>query len=229
MTELVGANILVLGATGALGSRIAARLAAAGAHLVLTGSDAARLEALDLPGERVLVDLGADVSDLVPAVLETVERLDGIVVAAGVVAFGPASELDGDILSALFAVNALGPIQVISAASPALAESAAGGREPFVVTISGVVAENPTAGLAAYSASKAALAAFMKAAGREARRSGVRLVDARPGHTETGLVTRAIAGTAPRFPAGLDPDAVADRIVRAIVDGETDLPSGAFG
>jgi hypothetical protein len=56
----------------------------------------------------------------------------------------------------------------------------------------------------------------------------VRLLDARPGHTETGLATRPVEGRAPSFPPGLDPDAVAARIVRAIVDGEKDLPSSAF-
>lgn len=54
------------------------------------------------------------------------------------------------------------------------------------------------------------------------------MIDVRPPHTETGLADRAIAGTAPRLPTGLDPDAVAARIVQAIVDGETDLPSEAF-
>ena len=62
----------------------------------------------------------------------------------------------------------------------------------------------------------------------EARRSRVRVVDARPPHTETGLAGRPIAGTAPRLPQGLVPQAVADRILRAIVDDELDLPSTAF-
>ncbi|NBU16623.1 MAG: short-chain dehydrogenase, partial [Actinobacteria bacterium] len=61
-----------------------------------------------------------------------------------------------------------------------------------------------------------------------ARRTGIRVIDARPPHTETGLATRAVAGTAPRFPQGLSPDTVASRIVAAIADGETDLPSSAF-
>jgi cyclic-di-GMP-binding biofilm dispersal mediator protein len=37
-----------------------------------------------------------------------------------------------------------------------------------------------------------------------------------------------VAGTAPKFPQGLDPAAVASRIVTAVRDGETDLPSAAF-
>jgi cyclic-di-GMP-binding biofilm dispersal mediator protein len=69
---------------------------------------------------------------------------------------------------------------------------------------------------------------FNEALAREARRSGVRVIDARPPHTETGLATRAIAGTPPKFPTGLEPVQVARRVVQAIADGETDLPSGAF-
>ncbi|MCU0266703.1 MAG: SDR family NAD(P)-dependent oxidoreductase, partial [Actinomycetia bacterium] len=94
---------------------------------------------------------------------------------------------------------------------------------------SAVVAEHPTAGMAAYSASKAALTAHDVAVGRELRRAGIRVVDARPPHTQTGLAQRPLAGTAPRLPAGLAPDAVAARVVAAIEDDERDLPSAAFG
>ena len=228
MTELAGKTILVVGATGALGSRLAARLSDAGATVVLTGTDRARLDALPVPGRRIVLDLASGAHDAPALAAEASGGLDGVVIAAGVVAFGPAAELDAATVARLFAVNATGPVALVAAALPLLAESAAEGRNPFVLTISGVVAESPTAGLAAYSASKAALAAFVAAASREARRLGVRLLDARPGHTETGLATRAIAGTAPVFPPGLDADAVVDRLIAAIVAGEKDLPSTAF-
>ena len=87
-----------------------------------------------------------------------------------------------------------------------------------IVTLSAVVAEMPTAGMAAYSTVKSAVTAFDAAAARELRRSGIRLIDVRPPHTETGLAERPIAGTAPSLPAGRDPDDVAARIVAAIRD-----------
>ena len=83
--------------------------------------------------------------------------------------------------------------------------------------------------LAAYGASKAAVRAFDEALGREARRRKIRVIDARPPHTETGLATRALAGQAPRMPVGLDPAQVADTICAAIAGDQVDLPSGAFG
>jgi len=68
----------------------------------------------------------------------------------------------------------------------------------------------------------------MKAASRELRRDGIRVFDARPGHTETGLAGRAIAGTAPTFAPGMAAEAVAARILKAIIEDEKDLPSTEF-
>ncbi|MGY4856794.1 SDR family NAD(P)-dependent oxidoreductase [Cryobacterium sp. AP23] len=230
MAELRGSTILVVGATGGLGREIARLLAAAGATLVLSARDPDQLVALGLPGTFVAADLTdpAAIRGLVDAAVAVTGQLDGVVVAAGVVAFGPAETLSPDVVDELFTVNSTAPILLFQAAHAALVESASAGRSPFLLTLSGVVSESPTANLAAYSASKAAVAAFVAAAGREVRRAGIRVIDARPGHTETALSTHPVAGTAPRFPAGLDPVAVAERIVRAIVDGERDLPSTAF-
>lgn len=226
MTDLHGAVVLVAGASGGLGTLIASELEAGGATVVRGGRDGGHLSGPD----AYLADLRAREGgpSLVQAATRAHGRLDGVVVAAGVVAFGDASAVDDETLDELFAVNATGPIRILRSAFPALVESAAAGRSPFALTISGVVAEAPTAGLAAYSASKAALMAFVQAASREYRRKGVRLLDARPGHTSTALSQHPIAGTAPKLGEGLTPEAVARRIVAGIVDDEKDLPSTAF-
>jgi len=226
MTDINDAVVLVVGASGGLGSRIAALLAEAGAIVVRGGRNPGRLTGPD----AYLADLRtADgPASLVAAAVAAHDRLDGVVIAAGVVAFGGAPDLTEATLQELVDTNMLAPIRLIRAATPALAASAASGRKPFVVTISGIVAEAPTAGMAAYSASKSGLAAFMTAASREYRRQGIRLLDARPGHTGTRLSEHPLAGVAPAFGAGLDPDDVAARILRAVVDEEKDLPSTAF-
>ena len=223
MTDLQGAVILVVGATGGLGSRLVRQLRAAGATVIPSGrlSPASDVLLADLRGRGAA-------SDVITRAVAAYGRLDGLVIAAGVVAFGPIEELRDDTLRDLFDLNVLAPIQLIRAATPHLAASASAGREPFIVTLSGIVAEAPTAGLAAYSASKAALNAFTKAATRELRRASIRLLDARPGHAQTSLSKHPIAGSAPALPPGLDPDAVVARIVAAIVAGERDLPSSAF-
>jgi cyclic-di-GMP-binding biofilm dispersal mediator protein len=227
MTSLTNATVLVIGAAGGIGQSLCAALRDAGATVIGTTKDAGKLSSLatTTSSQRVL-DL-AD-GDSIAAFLDDIEAddvaLTGIIVAAGVVGFGNAVDVPAAGFDRMMAINATGPIHVLSALSPIVGQSGDG----FVVTLSGMIAETPMAGLSAYSASKAALHAFSIAAGREFRRLGVRLIDARPGHTESGLATRALFGEAPNFGEGLTTDAVAARIVAAIVNDEKDLPSAAF-
>jgi len=231
MSDLKGKNILVMGASGVLGSLIASKLAGLGATVMATSSSLDSAERVPHNANpRLLVDLSSaeSIRVLLEYLLDSDVKVDGIVNATGVVAFGNFSELDSETLVKLFAVNTTGPIQLIQGLIGHLKASSASGNEPFIVNISGVVSESPMAGLAAYSASKAALFAFDQAISRELRRDGIRVIDARPGHTETGLATRAISGTAPAFPEGMSAEHVANRIIKAIVEDEKDLPAAAF-
>ena len=231
MTELKGKNILVLGASGVLGSTIATQLSGLGATVMATSSTIESAERVPTGANpRLLVDLTSQESIrvLTDYLLDSNVKIDGIINATGVVAFGNFSDLDSETLLKLFAVNVTGPMSLVQGLIGRLKESAASGNDPFIVNISGVVAETPMAGLGAYSASKSALYAFDQAISRELRRDGIRVIDARPGHTETGLATRAIAGQAPSFPQGMTPEHVATRIVTAIVQDEKDLPSSSF-
>lgn len=230
MTELAGASILIVGASGGLGSTLARELSARGAKLTLAGQSAEKLAALGVPGAHAVGDVTAQgVPELyVNHAIAAHQGLDGVIYAAGAVAFGPAAELTDEVADKLWALNTRGWMSMLRASIPALTRSAEAGRKPFVLTLSGVVAETPTAGLAAYSAVKAALSAFSVATQRELRRGGIRVVDARPGHTETELSKHPLSGTPPVFPAGLSPQAVTTRLVEAIENEEKDLPSGSF-
>ncbi len=230
MAELADRSVLVAGASGGLGAPIARLLAERGARLTLAARDASRLQALGLEATTVAVDLRrAGAADrAVAAAVQAYGGLDGVVTATGVVAFGPALQMPDEVLVELFTINTLAPVRLLRAAAPALQQSAHAGLSPFACTISAVVAEQPVAGMAAYSASKAAVTAFDAAVARELRRSGIRVLDARPPHTETGLASRPVAGQAPALPRGLEPQAVAQRIVTALLDGERDLPAASF-
>lgn len=213
--DLDGRVVAVVGATGGLGRAVSAALAARGAIVVPAGRSA---------------ELAIDVRDatagdtLVRGVLDRHGRLDGVIVASGIVAFGDLADTEDVITEELMLTNALGPLWLARRALPVLAE-----RQGFFAAVTGVVAETPQPGMAAYSASKAALAAGLAAIRREFRRRKVAVIDVRPPHTETGLATRPIAGTAPPLPTGLDPAVVATAIVTAIVDERDELPSDAFG
>ena len=148
--------------------------------------------------------------------------LNIVINAMGVVAFGEIGATSVDTIEEVFLTNTFGHIFLMQAALSKISQGS------VLVGISGVIAEQNLPGMSVYGASKSAVRSFDEALAREARKAGVRVIDARPPHTETGLSSRAIAGDPPKFPVGLDPIKVAQRIVRAIADGETDLPSTVF-
>jgi short-subunit dehydrogenase len=228
VTDLSSAHVLVLGATGGLGSATARQLAAAGARLTLSARDEGRLAAVAAGlGDAVVTTVAADLTRpdgpaTVVGAAASAAPLSGIVNAAGVVAFGAVEDLDDDTLDEVLLLDLVAPIRVARAALAVLGE---GG---FLLQVSAVVAERPVPGMAAYCAAKAGLTAFDAALATELRRRRIRVLDARPPHTETGLATRPIAGEAPRLPQGLRPEAVAERLVRALRDDERDLPASAF-
>ncbi|MBX5329994.1 SDR family oxidoreductase [Rhodococcus fascians] len=217
--NLDGARILVFGASGGLGGPIVEQLAQAGARLTISGRSLESAEHHTVNADLTLPDSARSV------VAEAVEHhggLDGIVIAAGVVAFGPVTEVDDDTVDELLLLNYLAPLRIMREALTTLDQ---GG---FVLNISAVVADKPMPNMGAYSASKAAASALVKSVRTEARKSKIRIVDVRPPHTETGLATRPIAGQAPKLPQGLTPEAVAARIVAAITDDETDVGADQF-
>jgi short-subunit dehydrogenase len=206
--------VLVAGATGVLGGELARALAAAGARVGLTGRDDDRLQALaaELGGVPALAADAVDVDAVrtaVDSVADALGGLDAVVVAWGVVAFGPAADADDAVTEELFAVNALAPMSLVRAALPRMAD---GGS---VVLLSAIVADAPTLGMAEYSASKAALSAWASVLRRELRGRSIGVLDVRPPHIDTGLVDRALAGEPPRLPAGHD----RAELVAAVLDG----------
>ena len=221
---MAGRSVLVAGATGGLGSAIAHNLARRWAVLTLVARRRDALAALDVPGHRLALDLRDPLSceAAVRAAVGHAGKLDVVVNAVGVVAFGPIEELSVDTMEELFMTNTFLPIMLAKAALGALTQ---GG---VIVNIPGVIAEQSLPGMAAYGASKAAVRSFDEALAREARRRKIRVIDARPPHTETGLADRPLEGQTPKMPHGLDPVAVAATICEAIAGGTADLPSTAF-
>jgi short-subunit dehydrogenase len=228
--ELANKRFLVVGASGVLGAEITRQLRAKGAEVMGTASSNESAAKIPNVAEvRLLLDLTQPESiTTLTDYLVAASGVDGIINAAGVVAFGPAAELSQETISKLTAINFQGAVQLMTQLHPALKASAESGNEPVVVNITGVVAETPMPNLAAYSGSKTAIHGFLQAITREWRRDGIRVISARPGHTETGLAQRAIQGDPPQFPQGFSPEHVAARILEAIVADEKDLPASAF-
>lgn len=215
MTALSGAVVAVVGASGGLGSELVRQAKARGAAVLECGRN----------GPDVAMDLrNDDAGDaLVTEAHRRFGRLDVVIVASGVVAFGELADTEPIIVEELFLTNAMGPLWLARSVLPAL--TATGG---CFAAITGVVAETAYPGMAAYGASKSALSHGLAAWRREVRRHGVTVLDARPPHTETGLATRPLAGTAPRMPTGLTPAHVAGCILDGIEAGDSEIASSSF-
>ncbi len=221
-------TFLVIGANGALGREVSKLLLEKGFAVI--GTARSNESAAALPAglkQALLLDLEdqASIETLTNYLNNSSDSLDGIVNASGRVGFGPVTETPAKDAQRLMQINHLGPAAVISALLPKLSAST---NEPFVAAITGVVAEKVFPGMSAYVASKTAHSTWLKAFGMEARRAKVRVMDARPGHTETGLASRPLFGAAPGFPTGMTAEFVASKIVEGILMGATELPSEAF-
>ncbi|MFP8905831.1 SDR family NAD(P)-dependent oxidoreductase [Streptomyces atacamensis] len=206
-------RLLVVGATGVLGGAAADALARRGDALFLAGRDRERLasaarrldagsapcDAYDLDGMAALPRLAA----------EAMGGLDGVLVAIGAVAFGPAEGTGAAVTEHLFAVNTLAPIAVLSAALPLLDPPGT------LAATTGVVAVRPQPRMAAYSASKAALSAWLTAVAAERRRTGLSVADLHLPHTDTGLAGRAVAGSPPPLPRAAPLEETVGKIVAA--------------
>lgn len=216
--ELSNKVALVAGGTGGIGRHIVHELGARGATVVT-----ASRRQHDSPN-HIPADLRSpeECQRVIDSVINQHGALDIVVNAVGVVAFGDVAATTVDTTEELFLTNVFTHIFLCGSALPHM------NKGGVIVGISGVTAESNLPGMAVYGASKAAMRSFNDGFAREARRVGVRVVDARPPHTESGLAQHPIAGTAPRLPQGLEPSAVASRIVDAIVNGETDLSSTSF-
>ncbi|KMO93398.1 SDR family NAD(P)-dependent oxidoreductase [Streptomyces roseus] len=209
-------RVLVVGATGELGTHAVHGLLARGAQPAVAGRDTARLDALAIRTGCPAFPIDAYDLDgcarAAPRAAAALGGLDGVLVAVGVPAFGSADSVPDAVAEHLMTVNALCPMAVLRGAVPVVRD---GG---FLAAITGAIVETPLMGTADYAAAKSALSVWLGVVSREVRRRGVDVVDARLPHMDTGFTTRAIAGSPPRLPAGADPAtemaALLDRLLR---------------
>jgi 3-oxoacyl-[acyl-carrier protein] reductase len=128
MFDLTGMTALVTGASGGIGSAIAQALAGQGARLVVSGSNAGKLEAFraELGGDHVA--LACDLSDaaavdaLVPRAVEALGgKVDILVNNAGVTRDNLAMRMKDEEWDQVIRVNLEAAFRLIRAASPSIA------------------------------------------------------------------------------------------------------------
>jgi len=183
---------LITGASGGLGTAIAAALHEDGWRLVLLGRNdralerlAASLHMADAVIGRADVRAWASVESATTAALATTGRLDLVVAGAGVLTVGATDAAPLEEWQDTLAVNLLGAYHTIRATLPALRQ--AGGR---YVLISSIAGRKGLPNLSAYSASKAALIALGESTAAEAEDDGVQVTSIVLGPTDTPMLDR---------------------------------------
>ncbi len=115
------ARLVVVGATGGIGSALARRLAARGQEPFLIGRDAAKLAALgaELGAAHAVADV-MDAAALKAAVLAAGSPLAGLAYCVGSILMKPLARLGEAEMLETFRLNALGAALAVQAAGPGL-------------------------------------------------------------------------------------------------------------
>lgn len=218
MTNLSGQIALVTGASRGIGAAVARALAAAGAHVVITGRDAKSLEAIeeaifDSGGSATIApaDLaeGDSIARLAEAIAQRWGKLDVMVHAAAVLPeLSGVRDIDQTQFSRALTINVLAT-QALIARFDALFKAA---DDPRLIYLTTSVAASPRAYWGAYAASKAAAEVLVASYAEEARniaRTRVAIVD--PGATRTAMRAKAYPGEDPA--SVKPPEAVAERVL----------------
>jgi NAD(P)-dependent dehydrogenase (short-subunit alcohol dehydrogenase family) len=181
----------VTGSTSGIGRAIAVEMAAEGARVVVHGRDpgrgAAVVEAIEGAGGSAVflpADLGTEAA-CEELVADSAAALEGLtVVVNNAVAHlvdghdSAVADMDTAVWETTFRVNVSAPMWLARAAIPHL--RAAGGGS--IINISSRQGERPSAGLAAYAASKGALNALTRAIAVEEAPNAIRCNTISPGY-----------------------------------------------
>lgn len=224
---LSGKLALVTGASRGIGAATAQALAAAGAHVVLTGRTTGGLEEVEeaihkAGGHATIAPLdlidGESIGRLAQAIAGRWDALDILVLnAATLGALAAVPAIDAKEFARLLTLNIAAPQALIAAFDRMLRAS----KDARVVAVTSSVVK-PRAYWGAYGASKAALETLVGAYGEEMKNiSAIRTHIVDPGATRTAMRARAFPGEDPATLKG--PEVVADAIVDLVV---ADTPTG---
>lgn len=223
--ELRNARVLLTGATGGIGSAIAAALAAGGARLTLVGRNTEALErlAMRLSGEyatacdSVAADLcSAAGREAVRAHCARHTELQVLVNNAGISAFGLLDAQPDALIDSIVQTNLVAPMQLTRALLPLLQQA----REAVVLNVGSTFGSIGYPGFTSYCASKFGLRGFSEALRREIADGTVRVHYLAPRATRTALNSAAVnALNAELGNATDEPEVVARAVVKLIVTG----------
>ncbi len=211
-------NIVVTGACGGIGSKLAELLLNSGASVALVGRDVAVLERLhSVAPDRSrsytpeVTDSGA-MNELARDWIDSFGTPDAVIANAGVASgFDGSVEADLAIMKRVLEINLLG---VATTFQPFIAPMSARGSGSLV-GIASIAGWRGMPGNGAYAASKGGLIRYLQSLRAEMRPHGITVTTVSPGYVRTPL----IAGNTMHMPGMIEPAEAARRILAATRHG----------
>ena len=184
---LEGKTILITGASSGIGRATAIECSKLGAHVIITGRNAERLqETFDqLEGDghsQIIADL-TDAESLEQLVAQ-MPQVDGLVNNAGVGYTKPVPFIKPSDLDAMFNTNTYAPVLLTKLAMKKKKINKGGS----IVFTSSIAAMTEGMGNSVYSMTKAAVMSFAKTCALEFADKGIRVNSVHPGMVETKLI-----------------------------------------
>ncbi|MDK1475705.1 SDR family oxidoreductase [Streptomyces sp. 549] len=205
-----GTTAVVTGAGGGIGAALARSFAARGAHVAVNDLDAdrARAVAAEIGGTA----LPGDASDVVPAALDALGRVDVFCANAGIAPTG-GPETEDAVWEAAWDVNTMAHVRAARALLPHWLDR---GRGRFVSTVS-AAGLLTMVGSAPYSVSKHAALAFAEWLSVTYRHRGIAVHAVCPQGVRTDMLRRSGgAGALVLAPHAIEPEEVAEAVHTAI-------------
>lgn len=187
MNKLEGKVAIVTGATSGIGLATAKKYLQEGAKVVLTGRSQQKLDALkdEISGDYLLVKAEAssleDSRGLIAKTIAHFGKIDVLFLNAGVFRLEGIHELTEEIYDEVANINVKGPLFTVKAAYDHVNEGGSIIFNTSIVNVKGF------AGMAAYSASKAALRSLTRTLASEFGPKGIRVNAIAPGPIDTPI------------------------------------------
>lgn len=180
METIKNKNILIIGATGGIGSELVKLLKSSGANLFLTGRNANKLN--QLAAQYQIEDNCCYVGDLTQKenisllhqhYFSQFNTIDVLINASGIGIIKSSEQLtEEDFLQTLM-LNLFSPFMIIKSFLPSMKET----KKGLIIHVPGVLGKVPMLGSAAYSASKYGLVGMLQSIREEIKRTEIRITN----------------------------------------------------
>ena len=170
--------VVVVGATGGIGSALTRKLASKGASLVLAARDSSAITnlATQLPVSDKILTVPTDITErqqvdaLMEKAIAQFGQIDALVNLAGALVMKPYSNLESADLEAMLDVNLKGSFYTSQAAAELMQERKSG----HICNVVGILGKHSMSMAAAYCASKFGVVGFTKCMAEELKRFGIK-------------------------------------------------------